>query len=456
MRSNIFIGIGSNLGNRTKHINDALNLMRLHGIQLKATSLMYENAAILPQGHDKHPEYLNCVIEVETSKSPRELLKSLQCIEKSIGRPLPSEDPSRGLGTQYAPRCIDLDLLIYGEEIIHDPLCQYGDISIQVPHPRLSERLFCIQPLADISSKYKSLIQPRLQEGQELRQVMPIGSSGNLWEIGTRTKVMGILNTTPDSFSDGSPDNDTNAFVERARMMLEDGCDIIDVGGYSTRPFAEDVSLQEEMDRVIPVIEKLSNSFPNCLISVDTFRSRVAKEALSAGALMVNDISFGEDPDMFSVVGTDALYVGMHRRGNPSTMTQLVDYGRDGVVETVRNYLKDRVGDCASIVPRWNVILDPGIGFAKTSEQSVDLMRNLSVIGFGNIPLLVGPSRKSFIGDMIKQKDPLERDWGTAAAVSACISHHVEFVRVHNVKAMKQVANVSDRLFRLRYNTTLE
>ena len=226
-------------------------------------------------------------------------------------------------------------------------------------------------------------------------------------ECGRRTLVMGVLNVTPDSFSDGGRFLDPGEAVDRGVRMAGDGADLIDVGGESTRPGAADVAVDEECERVVPVIRRLAAQV-HVPISVDTRKPAVASAALEAGATVVNDVTGARDPRMFEVArASGAGLVLMHMRGDPSTMRDLTDYG-DVVVE-VRAFLRERLEAAVDAGMDWErLCVDPGLGFAKTTEQSLVLMKEAEAFLDLGRPLLVGPSRKSFIGHVLGV-DPGER-----------------------------------------------
>jgi dihydropteroate synthase len=259
----------------------------------------------------------------------------------------------------------------------------------------------------------------------------------------SRTHIMGILNVTPDSFSDGGLFLDTTKAVERGLLMVEEGADIIDIGGESTRPGSEPVVEEEEIKRVVPVIERLSSEV-NTPLSIDTCKARVADAALAAGASIVNDISgMTFDPQMMDVARKHAATaVLMHIKGTPRTMQQNPQY--DNVIQEVFEFLRIQA-EKAREHGITQIIVDPGIGFGKNLEQNLDLMRSLKKFTRLGCPLLVGPSRKSFIGKLLDLpvEDRLE---GTAAAVTACILQGAHIVRVHDVKQMRRVARVADAL----------
>ncbi|MCX6137250.1 MAG: dihydropteroate synthase [Ignavibacteriales bacterium] len=262
---------------------------------------------------------------------------------------------------------------------------------------------------------------------------------------------MGVLNVTPDSFSDGGKYLNHDAAVAHGLAMVRDGADIIDVGGESTRPKglygqgAATVSVEEELQRVIPVIEQLASrvSVP---ISIDTYKSAVAEAAVNAGATIINDVSgMNFDPQIADVAARHgAALVLMHMLGTPATMQQNPQY--TDVVKEVKEFLRMRIAAARRAgVP--NVIVDPGLGFGKTLEHNLALIRNLREFRELGCPVMIGPSRKGFIGALLDV--PVEeRLLGTAAAVAAAIAHGADIVRVHDVKEMKQVCVVTDAIDR--------
>ncbi|MBU5636501.1 dihydropteroate synthase [Geomonas sp. Red69] len=265
------------------------------------------------------------------------------------------------------------------------------------------------------------------------------------WELSRRTlslerpQIMGILNVTPDSFSDGGRFFSLEAAVERACELERAGADIIDIGGESTRPNAPAVTLQEELDRVLPVIEALKGRI-TAPISIDTYKAGVAEAACAAGAEIVNDVTgLMFDPEMAAVVAAaDAGVVVMHTRGMPDTMQK--DTGYDDLIADVRAYLEESIALARKAgVPEARIVIDPGLGFGKSVQGNLELIKRLEEFLPLGRPILVGPSRKSFIG-AVTGRDGVERVFGTAAAVAMSIVHGATIVRVHDVAAMRDVA----------------
>ena len=257
---------------------------------------------------------------------------------------------------------------------------------------------------------------------------------------------MGVLNVTPDSFSDGGRFLDPEAAVARGVQMADEGADLLDVGGESTRPGSEAVPAEEERRRVLPVIKRLSAEV-GIPISVDTRKPEVAEAAVEVGATIVNDVTAGGDPRTFEVAReSGAGLVLMHMRGEPATMQQLTDY--EDVVAEVRDHLARRVeaAAAAGVAPEF-LCVDPGLGFAKTEEQSLRLIRETDALLSLGRPVLVGPSRKSFIGWALDL--PVEqRVEGTLAAVAFAVSKGTHIVRVHDVRAGARAVRVADAILR--------
>ena len=268
-------------------------------------------------------------------------------------------------------------------------------------------------------------------------------SGSELYDLSSRTHIMGILNVTPDSFSDGGRFFDPDRAVERGIELEGQGADFLDIGGESTRPGSDPVPEEEEIRRVVPVIELLSKNV-RIPLSIDTYKSAVAAQALDAGACIVNDISaLTYDARMIDVIAErGASVVLMHILGIPKTM-QIYPVYTD-VVREVYSFLERQ---CTLARERGisQVIVDPGLGFGKELQHNFELMRQLEVFRGLGCPLLVGPSRKSFIGKILDLPVDLRLE-GTAAAVTACILRGADIVRVHDVLEMKRVAKVADML----------
>lgn len=266
---------------------------------------------------------------------------------------------------------------------------------------------------------------------------------------------MAIVNVTPDSFSDGGKHNIQN-LTETVSSYKKAGATIVDIGGQSTAPNAPEVSTQEEISRVVPAIQSIRQhaETADVVISVDTYRAAVAEAAVHAGADIINDVSAGQmDSDMLATAARlGSTICLMHMRGTPATMSKLTDYP-SGLIPTIASELLERVKEAEEAgIRRWRIILDPGIGFAKTKEQNLEILRHFDELrdwpDLKGFPWLLGSSRKKFIGAITGVKTASERVWGSAVAVSAAIQHGADIVRVHDVEPMAQVVKMADAIYR--------
>jgi dihydropteroate synthase len=354
------------------------------------------------------------------------------------------------------PRVIDLDILFYDDLVVTRE-------NLAIPHPRLRGRGFVLAPLAELAPDMR---HPLLEKsvGELLAEVELSGMKKVMQKLpafGTRTFVMGIVNATPDSFSgDGilQTGDSVAAALAQARRFAAAGVDILDVGGESTRPGAPLVTEAEELQRVIPVIEALAKEL-DVLISVDTYKAAVAEAALSAGADWVNDVwGLRADPRMAEVVArTGAPVVIMHNRLEPSTAELQERLGGRYIGVHYENLMQDIKDELmvsvdlahAAGVHDEEIILDPGVGFGKTVEQNLELLNRFYEIGELGYPVLLGPSRKSFIGYTLNAS-PDQRLEGTAAAVAVGIARGADIIRVHDVEFMVRVARMTDAIVRRR------
>lgn len=271
---------------------------------------------------------------------------------------------------------------------------------------------------------------------------------------GQRTYLMGVLNVTPDSFSDGGQFSTLENALTQAWYLIDSGADILDIGGQSTRPGAELVSLEEEINRVLPIVEVLRRKQQDMLpvkvpISVDTTRATVAKAAVQAGADLINDISGGVfDPEMLPTVAElEVPIVLMHMRGTPQTMQQLTTY--ENLLDEICTFFEKQINQAiAAGIDPTKIAIDPGIGFAKNYEQNLEILRRLPELRSLGCPILVGTSRKSFIGRILDQPDPQKRIWGTSATCCAAIAGTADILRVHDVQEMRDVCRVADVIWR--------
>jgi dihydropteroate synthase len=261
-----------------------------------------------------------------------------------------------------------------------------------------------------------------------------------------RTLLMGILNITPDSFSDGGRYLDPEAAHTQALKMVKEGADILDLGAESTRPGASPITAKEEWDRLLPVLKRVRKEIP-VSISVDTSRAEVARKCLELGVEIINDVSglkrSGREMAK-AIKDSGAGLVLMHSRGTPETMQDLTDYG--DVVQDVMSELRESVKLALDAgIEREQLAIDPGLGFAKTPEQNLEILKNIKAFHELGFPVLVGPSQKSFIGK-VTGREAEGRSFGTAACVAACVRDGVQIVRVHDVGAMRDVARMTEAI----------
>ena len=269
-----------------------------------------------------------------------------------------------------------------------------------------------------------------------------------MFDLDARTLVMGVVNVTPDSFSDGGRFNEREAAVAHSARLADEGADIVDIGGESTRPGADPVSIDEELARVVPVIEGVRAARPGAVVSIDTRRAVVAAAAIDAGAAIVNDVTAGRDPEMLPLVAeAGAGLVLMHMRGEPATMQDEPRY--DDVVAEVQEFLRERIEAAIFAgVASGSLAIDPGIGFGKDLEHNLALLRGVSTLAHLGATVVIGVSRKRFIGALTGVEDPVDRVDGSVAAASWCAANGADVVRVHDVAATVRALRVTDAIVR--------
>ncbi|CAD6587791.1 MAG: trifunctional dihydropteroate synthetase [Alectoria sarmentosa] len=455
-RHRAYLALGSNLGNRVEMIESAVREMSNRGLGVLRTSALYETK---PMYLENQESFINGACEIETSLSPMDLLDQLKLIENDLGRVKIVEN---------GPRTIDLDILLYDEERVENS-------RLSIPHKRMLEREFVLRPLCDLIPEFIPPTPDSIATYQDILEQLPKSTdtlsaltplSDYLPPVRNQsptrpTHLMAILNLTPDSFSDGGlhstvdPKPQINAL--RSYATHKHPVTILDIGGQSTRPHATPISPEEELSRVLPTIKALRSdpSFQKMAVSIDTYRAFVAAEAVKAGADIINDVSAGQlDPEMLPTIARlGCTCVLMHMRGTPETMSTLTSYP-DGVINGVGNELLERIRDAEKAgIRRWRMILDPGIGFAKTQAQNLELLRRFSELrdfeGLRGFPWVVGASRKGFIGKITGVQDAKERKWGTATTVAAAIQGGADIVRVHDVREMGEVMAMADAIWRI-------
>ncbi len=438
----LFLGLGSNLGDRADNLRRAVRALEADGrIAVQQISPVYETA---PWGKTDQPPFLNLCLEARSDLPPQSLLQEIKALERELGR-----EP----GERWGPRLIDIDILAYGDEVVQEE-------SLTVPHPALADRPFVLAPLADIAPDWTHPVH-----GEKVSDMLARHDLAGVRRLplpllwGRRTYAMGILNVTPDSFSgDGllAGEDTVAAAVRQAEAFVRDGADIIDIGGESTRPGSEPVTIEEELARLLPVLRAVRAQV-RVPISVDTYRADVAAAALAEGADWVNDIwGLRMDKRMAGVVAEAGCpVVIMHNRSRPKSIEQEDRLGGrylgahyDDLLTDIGRELEEQVAwALAEGVRPKNIIIDPGIGFGKSISQHLQLIDQLDAFKALGYPILIGPSRKSFIGYTLNLP-PEERLEGTAAVVAIGIDRGADIIRVHDVRAMVRVARMTDRIVR--------
>ena len=272
---------------------------------------------------------------------------------------------------------------------------------------------------------------------------MNINCNGNLIDL-TTPKVMGILNVTPNSFYDGGKHKEINSIIHQVDKMLSEGADFIDIGAYSSKPSAEFVSEEEEIKRLVPIVKSLVETFPNIVLSVDTFRAQVAKASVENGVAMVNDIAAGllDDKMLETVAELKVPYIMMHMRGNPQTMQSLTDY--NDIVKEMIFYFSERIQKARSFGIS-DIVIDPGFGFAKTLEQNYEVLHKMELFKILELPILVGVSRKSMIYKVL-ESSPQEALNGTSVLNTIALQKGAKILRVHDVNEAVECIKLVSKL----------
>ena len=266
---------------------------------------------------------------------------------------------------------------------------------------------------------------------------------------GKKTSIMGIINLTPDSFSDGGDFCSIEKVLKQVNYFISNNVDVIDLGAQSTRPGALEIGAKSEIKRLLPYLKKIRSEFPNILISIDTFNSEVAHAALSNGANWINDVTGGRrDEEILDVVSEfNCPFVITHSRGNSQNMNDLNNY--ENLIVNISESLEGLTNKALKKnIHKDRIIWDPGIGFSKDTNQNIEILRNLEFFKKFDYPILIGASRKRFIGDILKETNPKERDIGTLAISCLCSQQNIHLVRVHNVEMNYQVLKIADKVFR--------
>ncbi len=275
----------------------------------------------------------------------------------------------------------------------------------------------------------------------QIKETLNIG--GKIIDL-TEPKVMGILNITPDSFFEGSRVNSEKEILAQTEKMLNEGVDFLDLGAYSSWPGADDISIEEEINRLIPAVKLISNEFPKAILSIDTFRAKVAEQAIENGAHMINDISGGNlDHQMFETVAKLKVpYILMHMKGTPQTMKSLNQY--ENIIQEISSYFSDKIAQLKAIGVN-DIILDPGFGFAKNIDQNYELLNHFDEFRMLGYPVLAGLSRKSMIWKKLSIT-PTDALNGTTILNTIALQNGASILRVHDVKEAKECIKILDLL----------
>ena len=447
MAHTVYLGLGTNLGEREQNLKLALTYLR-ESVAVERVSPIY---ATPPWGVTDQPDFLNLCAAITTDLEPLPLLTVIKQIEQRVGR-VPSK--------RWGPRLIDIDILLYDDLV-------YADEQLTIPHAQMTNRAFVLVPLNEIAPDTMHPVRNQtiatLTQAVDQSEIRPIVNSRNnaLFEWGKRTYIMGILNATPDSFSgDGllTEDNMLASIVAQAQRFVAEGADILDIGGESTRPGFQVVTGEMERERVLPAIRAIRTALPDVLISIDTYRAETARQALAAGADWVNDIwGLKHDPEMVAVVAEAGCPVVMMHNGRNRPRISADDgtggyYGYFEYDDLIPDVLRE-LGESVEIalqggVSAENIILDPGIGFGKTGPQNLELLHHLSALKSLGFPILLGASRKGFIGHLLGGLSADQRVEGTLATTAIGIERGADIVRVHDVLQNVRTARITDAIIR--------
>lgn len=451
--ANIYFSIGTNIGDREENIRQTLIALQ-EMFKLDALSTLYETAPWGPI--QDQPSFLNLCAAARSDMTPLDVLHSCKRIEEEIGRVE---------GLRWGPRLIDIDLLFYDGLVLDED-------RLTLPHPQIEKRGFVLIPLADIAPQLVHPVHQKsitaLLELIDVSDVTPFvtrkpvylgGRRPLIW--GQKTGVMGILNASPDSFSDDGFGNDKDWIeraADRAEYFVHEGADFLDIGGQSTRPGATPVLPEEESARVIPLVEAVRNRLPEVIISIDSFRAEVAHKALRAGADWINDVTgLQNDEEMIEVIlAHEAPVILMHNGRGRQQMTVDDGYGRPAPAYHYADLIEDVAAEMGHLrdqvtpfhLSPQKIILDPGIGFGKAGPQNIQLISHLSRFKELGLPLLLGSSRKGFIGHYLGDVPPSERLAGTAVTNTIGILQGADIIRVHDVSFLAQVARMTDAFVR--------
>lgn len=401
----VYLGLGSNQGVRKALLRKAWFELKNILSEISASST-YESDALLPADAPEswNIPFLNLAVSGKTDLDPLELLKKIKAIEASIGRK-PSE--------RWAPREIDIDVLfIEGAKVQNEIL--------KVPHPEIRNRPFALLPLQEL--------KPDLDLAPTWGEKIPFRTKKISWNVST-TQIMGILNLTPDSFSDGGELLDSQSIIKKADFMISQGVTVLDLGAESTRPGATPIDAKEEMTRLGSSIRELSER--DTIISVDTRHPETASWALEQGAHWINDVSGLTNPEMIKLAQSSSKdFVFMHNLGIPANPNIFLPSDEDPVL-VIKDWAKKQIETLG--IPKNRLIFDPGIGFGKGPKQSIEILKRISEFKDLGLRILVGHSRKSFLRLFTMAPAPKDRDAETLTVSKYLANEGVDYLRVHDV-----------------------
>jgi 2-amino-4-hydroxy-6-hydroxymethyldihydropteridine diphosphokinase/dihydropteroate synthase len=423
----VILGLGSNIGDRLANLRKAFRLLKnISNFNIEQVSPIYISDALLPKNADVswNRPYLNLAIRVTTSLGPLALLEKIKSIEKQCGR-----DAS----IDWSPRIIDIDILAW------DDLVKYDD-KLHIPHEHLHERPFALLPLKDIAPFWIYPL-PGPHQGKTAVEIATQWDPNDI-PFHTRTiaqridtpALVGIVNITPDSFSDGGKYLQTDSALQKIIALVEDGADVVDLGAESTGPKAKSIDPMEEWERLEPILCTILQQKSHMLIapkiSIDTRHAYVAEKALALGVNWINDVTGLDHAKMRAIVANKACdIVFMHHLGVPVSQSKLIPYNEDPVAH-VYQWAEKRLLELD--IQRERLIFDIGIGYGKTPEQSLMLLKNISLFKKLGVRLLVGHSRKSFLSQFT-QEPAANRDIETVAISEHLAEQEVDYLRVHHI-----------------------
>lgn len=443
----LILGLGCNIEDRLMHLRQALALLRtLHELTILQVSPVYESDALLPENPEPiwNKPYLNVALRCNTTLSPEALLDKLKAIETKMGRVNYKH---------WSPRVIDIDILAWDDLVIHNA-------NLHIPHEGLLERPFALWPLADVAPNWK-YCEPNTSAagncastlvkkwGSRFTAEAPLHTRQIAHRIDT-PQMLGILNVTPDSFSDGGCFVSTQNALQQAQDLFFAGSDVIDIGAESTRPNAKILTWQEEWKRLEPILQEIGTLWPNNTfrpkISVDTRNAEVAERALKYNIDLLNDVSGFTSNAMQKIAKESSVkLIYMHNLGIPPSPEKFLDENLSSIPNVLKFAEKQRDLLINLGIKPERLIFDVGIGFGKTPAQSLELITNIEKFFVVQLPLLVGHSRKSFL-TLFTNKSHAERDIETAMISVFLTRKNIDYLRVHNVEVNMRALSVGQRL----------